>query len=179
MGLLESLITGCGRREEKTFPQTSSASSETSAPSGSGLPTRKPEPSGRTGSSAPTTTERVSSVTEKSVPKAEVRVNLPDAVLTARHPLATLCQATLDANPATCKLSADERRGIAAHLEAAVLNWLSCVLKPEPAWDAECPKGHRITDGIFAKVLMGWCCGDCGQVYAPNECKLRSPERVQ
>ena len=84
---------------------------------------------------------------------------VPDAVLTSRYPLAEICRATLDANPAACKLSADERRWLAEYLEAAVLNWLRRCFEPERAWDATCPKGHRVAEGIFAKVLMGWCCG--------------------
>jgi hypothetical protein len=102
--------------------------------------------------------------------------NLPDAVLTARHPLAEICRATLDSNPAAGKLGADERRWLAEHLEAAVLNWLSYVLKPEPAWDATCPKGHRITEGIFAQCLLGWCCSDCKQAYPASECRLKRRE---
>ncbi len=97
---------------------------------------------------------------------------LPDAVLTARYPLAILCRATLDANPAASTLSADERRWIAEHVERAVLNWLAHVLKPEPAWDAVCPKGHGIDDGIFARVLVGWACPECEQVFPASECKL-------
>ena len=99
--------------------------------------------------------------------------SVPDAVLTARYPLAAICKAALDSNPAAGKLSADDRRWLAEHLEAAVLNWLSYVLKPEPAWDAKCPKGHRIIEGIFVKTLAGWCCGECGQVYPAEECRLR------
>ena len=99
---------------------------------------------------------------------------VPDAVLTARHPLAALCRATLDANPAASKLSPDGRKWVAEHLEAAVLNWLSHVLKPEPAWDAECPQGHRITEAIFVRTLAGWCCAECEQVYPAGECRLSS-----
>lgn len=52
-----------------------------------------------------------------------------------------------------------------------MLNWLRLCFEPEKAWDATCPKGHRVTEGIFVKVLMGWCCGECEQVYAARECK--------
>ena len=101
---------------------------------------------------------------------------VPDGVLTARYPLAALCRATLDANPAAGKLTPDGRKWVAEHLEAAVLCWLSHILKPEPAWDAVCPNGHRITEGIFAKALMGWCCAECEQVYPAGDCKLRTSQ---
>lgn len=110
------------------------------------------------------------------VERATAGPGLPDAVLTARYPLAALCRATLDANPAARDLKPDERRWIAEHLERAVLNWLRLCFEPESAWDATCPRGHRVTEGIFAKVLMGWCCGECRQVYPAGECKLRVRE---
>ena len=98
--------------------------------------------------------------------------DLPESVLVSRYPLAALCRATLDANPAASKFTGDERRWVAEHLEAAVLGWLKNILAPEYAWDARCPRGHQVSDGIFARCLLGWCCEQCQTVYGPGECKL-------
>ena len=80
--------------------------------------------------------------------------DLPEDVILTRHPLASLCRATIDANPAASKLTGVERRWLAEHLESAVLGWLAHVFKPEYAWEATCPKGHQVTDGIFARCLL-------------------------
>ena len=106
-------------------------------------------------------------------PNTIAKPDLPDSVLIARHPLAELCRLTLEGNPEAYKLSPDARRWIAEHVEMAVLNWLHWVFKPESAWEAHCPKGHRVSDGIFANALMGWCCAECQQVYPPGDCRLR------
>ena len=90
----------------------------------------------------------------KREPVAAAMPDLPENILLSRYPLAALCQATLDANPATGKLSRDERRWISEHLESAVLGWLQRVFQPEYAWEATCPKGHQVTDGIFARCLL-------------------------
>jgi hypothetical protein len=97
---------------------------------------------------------------------------LPQSILVDQRPLATLCRVTLDGNPAAAKLSKDERRWIAEHLEAAVLSWLVHVFKPEYAWEATCSKGHHLTDGIFARCLLGWSCEGCKTVHRPEDCKL-------
>ncbi len=94
---------------------------------------------------------------------------LPESVLTARYPLAVLCRTALDSLPAAHKLSADERRCVAEHLEKTVLGWLAHVFKPEYAWEATCPKGHKITDGVFTRCLLGWCCPECEQVFPASE----------
>ncbi|MBI3934959.1 MAG: hypothetical protein HY316_09730 [Acidobacteria bacterium] len=97
---------------------------------------------------------------------------LLDAVLTARHPASALCRAALDANPAARKMTTGERRSLAEGLEGIVLAWLSEVLRPEFAWDATCPRGHHIRDGVFVRTLAGWVCDACKQVYASGDCKL-------
>ena len=102
--------------------------------------------------------------------------DLPDSILMARNPLKEICRLTLEGNPEAHRLSPDGRRWIGEHLETAVLKWLAHVLKPEPAWDAICPKGHRITEGVFARCLLGWCCEQCKQVFPASECKLRVRE---
>ncbi len=98
--------------------------------------------------------------------------DLPGNVLLSLYPLGALCRATLDANPAASKLTKDELRWIAEHLEAAVLQWLKTVFQPEYTWEATCPKGHQVTDGIFVRCLLGWCCERCRTVYRPEDCKL-------
>lgn len=105
-------------------------------------------------------------------PGSETAYTLPESVLTARHPLAELCRLTLEGNPAASKLTKDDRQWIAEHLERAVLNWLKLIIQPETAWTAQCPKGHLITDGVFARSLLGWCCSECKQVYSSRDCKL-------
>ena len=50
------------------------------------------------------------------------------------------------------------------------------VIREGSTWRANCPKGHRIDDGIFARVLLGWACSECEQVYPASECKLRVRE---
>ncbi len=116
-------------------------------------------------------------VSAASVPSREAGASpdLPENVLLNRYPLAALCKLTLDSNPAAGKLAAEEKQWVAEHLERAVLCWLSYVLKPEAAGDASCPKGHPVTDGIFVKVLMGWACPECEQVFPAAECRLRLP----
>ena len=101
---------------------------------------------------------------------------LPEVVLTARYPLAVLCRTAVDSLPTTHKLSADERRCVAEHLEKTVLGWLAHVFKPEYAWRATCPKGHQITEGVFARCLLGWCCPECRQVFPASECRLQIGE---
>ena len=120
------------------------------------------EPGGVKAVSPATETERINRAV----------VDLPESILTARNPLTALCRATLDSNPAAGKLNGDERRWISEHLELTVLNWLAQILKPEDTLDAACPKGHSLSEGIFVKSLVGWCCEHCRQVYPPSDCRL-------
>ncbi len=167
MSLLESLITGSSSEGKETFSQKTSPPSP---PSPSEPDSREMRPV-EIPPNLPAEPEPVSAA---AVPSREAGASpdLPETVLLTRYPLAALCKLTLDSNPAASKLSADERRWVAEHLEAGVLCWLSYVLKPEAAGDASCPKGHPVTEGIFVKVLMGWACQDCQQVYPASECPL-------
>lgn len=114
--------------------------------------------------------------------QATAEPRLPDAVLTSRNPLAALGRLALDSLPAASKLNPAERCILADAFESVALQWLSEILKPEDViregstWRANCPKGHRIDDGIFARVLLGWACPECEQVYPASECKLRVRE---
>ncbi len=98
-------------------------------------------------------------------------IGLPENVLLTRYPLAALCKLTLDSNPAAGKLSAVEKQWVAEHLERAVLNWLERIIQPEDVWEATCPRGHHVSQGIFVKCLLGWCCSKCQQVFPASECR--------
>lgn len=154
MNLLESLITSSNREKKEAFPQTTSPVS----------PPSPPEP-----------------VFAASMPSPEARalLDLPDSVLTARYPLAEICRLTLEGNPEARQLSPNGRLWIAKHLEAAVLCWFAHLQKPEPAWDATCPKGHAVTDGIFVRALMGWVCESCEQVYPGGACRIVNSKQRQ
>ena len=96
----------------------------------------------------------------------------PGPVLEAQgEKLASICRETLAANPAATKLDGGDREWIAEHLRLAVLNWLGRTVQPEDVWEAICPRGHGITQGIFVKCLAGWCCDECQQVYPPEHCR--------
>ena len=175
MNLLDSLITGGSREKKETFSQATSLSS---------LPSL-PEPDSRETQSVGIPPNRPAGDSPKShvgtrsgVPPEprEPEAGLPESVLTSRYPLSALSRAALDSLPAAGKLSPQERRIILDALEVVVLNWLRTVFQPESAWEATCPKGHAVHDGVFARCLLGWNCEQCQQVYAPGECKLRLPE---
>lgn len=108
---------------------------------------------------------------------------LPESVLTARNPLAALARLALDSLPAANKLNPAERGILADAFESVALQWLAEILKPEEViregstWRASCRKGHSVTEGIFARQLLGWVCPACEQVLPASECKLRRTGR--
>ena len=110
------------------------------------------------------------------------KAGLPESVLTACNPLAVLARLTLDSLPAASKLNPAERGILADAFESVALQWLAEILKPEEViregstWGGECRKGHPVTEGIFARQLLGWACPECEQVYPASECKLRVRE---
>ena len=99
---------------------------------------------------------------------------LPECVLLSRNPLAALAQMALSSLPAADKLDPAERRIVADALERVVLQWLRTAIGLEAAWDATCPRGHVVRDGIFVRQLLGWACPECEQVLPASECKLKA-----
>lgn len=156
MSVLESLIKTTAKEKKDTFSQKPSAVSAPSA----------------------------DQVAEAGVRKQRL-ADLPEGILAARDPLAVLCWATLKANPAASKLTAEEQRWLVEHLQTAVLSWLACfIIPPEEAisarshWDACCPRNHPVRDGVFARQLLGWCCESCHQVYPASECRFSTDGRA-
>ena len=176
MSVLESLIKTTAKEKKRTFSEKPSA---VSAPSAGEAAETGVETQNRERAQSNITIPKVVLRPSQSPGPKEDKLYLPESVLAARDPLGVLCRATLKSNPAASKLTAEEQRWIAEHLQTAVLSWLArFVIPPEEAisagshWDACCPRNHPVEDGVFARQLIGWCCESCHQVYPVSECRF-------